>query len=365
MDARVLRMTAQRMGWGEWDRWEPLAGGRGEVALAWKGPSSYVVKAYAAGRSAGGARERAALVVLEGAGVPRLLAESDDPACVVMTRLDGTESLADVLLAERTERARFGVLGWADALAAIHDASTPERCAAFVGALHERDPGLEPRALAGDFAEAADRYSSVLDDLGLRGRDEALTELRSLPAVLGARGHEVLTPADTCPDNTLLVGDAVSLIDFEFAQLRHAAWDVAYLQAPWPSCWCAWPVPDELADAAVERYCGARGDLMADAAFREDLRLAVLGWQVMSPAFFIAGALLDDDRGIDPRRPARRAFVLHRLGRAAAGPGPDALVELAGDLHDALLDRWGPVPLALAPAFRVAMTEETSRTVGP
>lgn len=366
MDARVLQVSAEAMGRGEWDRWQPLRGGRGEVALVWKGEESHVVKAYAAGPSADGARERAALAVLDGAaGTPRLLAESDDPACVVMTRLSGTESLADLLLADGPDRARLGVLGWADALAALHDASTPERCAAFARALEDRAPGLGPTILADDFAEAAGRYEDVLGVLGLAGREEALRELRSLPGVLAARGHEVLTPADTCPDNNVLAGDAVRLIDFEFAQLRHAAWDVAYLHAPWPSCWCAWRVPGDLADAAVERYCAARGEQVADDAFRADLRLAVFGWQVMSPAFFVAGALDDDDRGADPRRPARRSFVLHRLGRAAAGPGPDALVELARDLHAVLLDRWGPVSLELAPAFRDATRTESSRTVGP
>ena len=167
MDARVLQVSAEAMGRGEWDRWQPLRGGRGEVALVWKGEESHVVKAYAACPSADGARERAALAVLDGAaGTPRLLAESDDPACVVMTRLSGTESLADLLLADGPDRARLGVLGWADALAALHDASTPERCAAFARALEDRAPGLGPTILADDFAEARKALDRETERLG-------------------------------------------------------------------------------------------------------------------------------------------------------------------------------------------------------
>lgn len=364
MDDGVLGVSARLMGWDEWDRCEVLPGGRNQVAVVWKGGDSYVVKAYSTSGPAGGARERAALLAFDGAaGTPRLLAEGDDPPCAVMTHLEGSVSLADLLLGSQPDPAQAALVGWADALAALHDAGTPERRALFSAGLAARAPGLATHALGEDFAEATARYADVIGELGLGSFDEALRELRELPAELDRRGHEVLTPADTCPDNNLIVDGGVRLIDYEHAQLRHAAWDVAYLHAPWPSCWCAWRIPDDPADAAVERYCEARGHDVADSAFRDDLALATLGWRLMSPGFFIAGALASDDRDIDPRRPSRRSFVLHRLGLAATMPGPGSLVALAGELHAALLDRWGSVPLEPAPAFRSAA--ETSRTVGP
>ena len=96
-----------------------------------------------------------------------------------------------------------------------------------------------------------DDAARVLDGhcaaLGVPIPTGALDELRELRHVLGSDGTAALTPADTCPDNNVLVGDRVVLIDFEGAQWRHVAWDVAYLFVPWPSCWCAWSIPDELA----------------------------------------------------------------------------------------------------------------------
>ncbi|GEP36020.1 hypothetical protein NSZ01_37880 [Nocardioides szechwanensis] len=244
------------------------------------------------------------------------------------------------------------LLQWAEALSLLHAAGTPETRVAFTKALAERAPGLGPRSLAADFAVAAERYAGVLEQLGLPPHQEALEDLRTLPSRLGDPRQEVLSPADTCPDNNVLASDRLHLIDFEHAELRHRAWDVAYLRAPWPSCWCAWLLPDEVAEAAVSRYCHQAGGVAADPSFAADLELATLGWQAMTPAWFIAGALTNDDRAAGPERPSRRAFVLHRLTAVARSDTHPALAAMAAELHSTLRHPWGDVPLELAPAFR-------------
>lgn len=348
-----MSSSARSMGFDSWDRFAALAGGRGGAIIAWRDGVAHVVKGYPADDGLRGARERAALSVLCGAaGTPAPLAESEDPPLVVMTHLERTGSLADALLGTDDRAAREALLLWAEALAGLHAAGTAETRTAFAAALEVRAPGLAPRTLAGDFSEAADRYADVLRELGLPPHREALDDLRGLPAGLSDPRHEVLSPADTCPDNNVLSAERMHLIDFEYAELRHRAWDVAYLRAPWPSCWCAWLLPDDVAEAAVAAYRQAAGVAVDDTTFAADLALATLGWQAMTPAWFISGALATADPVADARRPSRRAFVLHRLAAVADSDDHPALAAMAGDLHAALRDRWGAVPLELAPAFR-------------
>lgn len=362
VDEHLGTLSARLMGLPGWDRFEPVAGGGGHACLAWRGDRGFVVKPYPSdpGR---GARERAALLVLGGAaGTPRLLAESEDPPFVVMDHLEGVGSLADVLLGVNAQRAVEALHQWAAALAELHAHSTPETCDAFAAALVARAPGLEPRSLTDDFAVAAHRYTEVLGQLGLPPHPQAIDDLRTFPSRLSDPCQEVLTPADTCPDNNVLAPGGLHLIDFEHAQLRHRAWDVAYLLAPWPSCWCSWLLPEEAARTAVDTYRRAAGAAVADAAFVDDLELATLGWRVMTPAWFVAGALADDDRSSAVPRPSRRAFVLHRLAAAAGSSAAPALAAMAADLHASLRERWGDVRLDLAPAFRGTSTSgPTSR----
>lgn len=354
MTSELAATSASAMGLAGWDSFEPMTGGKGGVFRARKGGRTYVVKTYA-GASAmeGSARERAALSALGGAvGTPRLLGVCGEPPALVMDQLDGTASVADLLLGTDPQPATEALVRWGEALAHLHTAGVGEVRLAFEDELGRSAPSLPARALARDFDRAAERYVSVLAKLGLGPHDLALDELRGLPASLSSEGHEVLSPADTCPDNNVLVGDAVVLLDFEHAELRHLAWDVAYLLAPWPSCWCAWLLPDRTVAAAVSGYRRVAGVGDDDSAFDLDLAVATLGWQAMTPGWFIDGALASDDRTDPPTRPSRRAFVLHRLAAVSGNSIAPALADMATELHEALRARWGDVTLDLAPAFR-------------
>ncbi len=61
----------------------------------------------------------------------------------------------------------------------------------------------------------------------------------------------------TCPDDAVLLDGCYRLVDFEGAQWRHVIWDVAYLRVPWPTCWCSWRLPEDVAERAVDAYRGA------------------------------------------------------------------------------------------------------------
>ncbi len=104
------------------------------------------------------------------------------------------------------------------------------------------------------------------------------------------------------------------IVDFEGAQWRHIAWDLAYLTVPWPTCWCSWRMPSTSSERALERYRNAVEDVLPyvrTARFRSDLAAAALGWAMVSVAHLL------------PER-ARRRPAAARPGPAhAAAPGAD------------------------------------------
>jgi hypothetical protein len=331
-------------------------------ALLDGGPATVVVKAFAPARAGEGwVREAAALALLRdrAAPVPGLLAVADRPPLVVTTDLGSGPNVADALLGPDPDAAVAALGAWADALAAVHSA-TPGAGAAFAAALAERagDLPVDVDTTPDLLATAAGMLERRLPDLGVTPDPAALAELRgAAPA-----GSEVaLSPADACPDNNLVTGSGLALVDFEAATVRHVAWDVAYLRVPWPSCWCAWRLPDDAAAAAVARWRAAVAPALPGVrspVFDAALAVATAAWAFVSTGWFLDKALGADPPPADARLhglvPPRRAMIQHRLaGVVAAAPeGLPGLTVLAGEVLAAARSRWGDAPLELAPAFR-------------
>lgn len=321
--------------------------------------STLIVKEFV-GAGEGWVRESAALSVMpQTVLAPRIVAAGAMPPIVIIEDLGAGTSVADVLIGDDPDAAEAALSGWAATLAALHVA-TRERRAAFRAALAEREgelPVSESR-LSADLDDAVRVLDRECASLGVRTPAGAFDELRGLARRLGGDGLAALTPADACPDNNVRTAEGLALVDFEGAQWRHVVWDVAYLQVPWPTCWCAWRIPDPVAERAVAAYRRAARPILADVeddTFDRDLEAAVVGWALLSTSVFIDNAL-GSDPPLNPDRPTptRRAMILHRLDRAARATELPPLAELAGVLAGELRARWGDVPLALAPAFRTA-----------
>ena len=317
---------------------------------------SVIVKQYfAAGE--GWARESAALTVLARAGRrPRLVAVGATPQVIITEDVGGASSLADALLEAGPRMAERALHRWAQALAELHVATRDAR-ADFRAALAERAGELpvHESPIVLDLEHAVRVLDRECGSLGVRIPSGALDELRGLAHRLGGNGLAALTPADACPDNNIVTDTGLVLVDFEGAQWRHVAWDVAYLQVPWPSCWCCWRMPGEVANRAVDAYRAAAAAMpeVGAPAFARDVEAAVVGWVLLSTTWYLDNALgADPPLNRDRPTPTRRAKILHRLGRAAASPELPALAELSARLGAELRGRWGDVPLDLAPAFR-------------
>jgi hypothetical protein len=321
------------------------------------GPEMLIVKTFPEAGE-GWARESAALAAMPpGAPVPRLVAASAEPPVVVMTDAGTGPSVADALLGGDAAEARTAVGRLGKVLAALH-LSTQGARGAFSAELAARSGGTVPEsAMPGFVASAVPALDRFCAQLGVRVPGGALPELAGLPARLSLDGPAALTLADACPDNNVRSGDGYVLIDFEEAEWRHIAWDVAYLTVPWPSCWCSFRLPPDVTQHAVGQYRAAIASQLpyvGTAAFEQDLALATAGWALVSVTWFLGRALREDQPLNDEFTglPTRREVTLHRLGEARDTPALPALAELAARLRAELVLRWGEVALGTAPAFR-------------
>jgi hypothetical protein len=333
------------------------AAGPGWPGPGWPGPEMLIVKMFPdAGE--GWVRESAALAAAPpGAPVPRLVAASADPPVVVMTDAGTGPSVADALLGDDPAEASTAVERLAAALATLH-LSTQGARDAFGAELASRSGGTVPEsAMPGFVTDAVSELADFCDELGVRVPAGALPALADLPGRLSVAGPAALTLADACPDNNVRAGDGYILIDFEEAEWRHIAWDVAYLTVPWPSCWCSFRLPAGVTHRALARYratIAGRLPYAGTPAFEHDVALATTGWAFVSVSWFLRAAL-GEDRPLHEQvagGPTRRAVILHRLDDARNATALPVLAEFAARLRTELARRWGEVPLELAPAFR-------------
>jgi hypothetical protein len=321
--------------------------------------ATYVVKQYLSRDGGTFAREPAALEALAGTGVgPRLLGSSHDPDLVVLADLGSHPTVADALLGRDPAAATAAVDGWVDAMVALHLASDDDVLDGYGRRLGNRAPHIETHRIPHALALTADDLASLGNRIGAPPSADVLDAMSGLASLLTPT-VPVLTAADLCPDNNLVTPSGVVLLDYEFAEIRHPVWDVAYLRVPWPTCWCAWRLPDAVAESAVARYRAAVAPHVPHVgsdAFLTDLDVATLGWCLMASTWRIE-TVLDEDKGPSPGLdgPTLRPVVLHRLWLASRLPVPPrlaALTSFARTLFDELSRRWGEPTLVLAPAFR-------------
>ena len=347
-----------------WDG-EPLRGSdRAVVRRAWAGDQRVVVKSFAPALAGEGfVREAAALRLLVGRGAQalELLAVRTQPPLTVTADLGTGPSLADALLGVDPAAAVVALTDWAVAVASVHRVSAGAG-PAFAAELAQLqgDLPVDPDSTAGEIAFGVGRLREWLPRLGVQPTEEALAEVYGAPGRLDG-GPVALSPGDTCPDNNVRTAHGLALVDFEGGCLRPIAWDAAYLLVPWPTCWCSWALPADLAATGLARWRdGVREVFPAvdSASFDRDITLAAAAWSLVTVGWFLPNAVGTDPPPEDPRLlglvPSRRAIIQHRLAGLLARDctGIPAIAELAEQLLAATIRTWGRVPLPLAPAFR-------------
>ncbi|MGH3359752.1 MAG: hypothetical protein ACRDO7_13200 [Nocardioidaceae bacterium] len=319
-------------------------------------PRTLVVKRYNGDNPAPWAREVSGLEAADDPQIaPRIHGVLPEATLVVLEDLGKRSSVSDALLGGSPSNAARAVYAWTDTMVRLH-LRTRDRGAAFAERLARRAPHAPAHAVPAMLDTAATALDSQLGALGLTPPSGSLDLLRGLGEVLGVDGRAALSPADACPDNNIRRRHGLALIDFEAAEYRHIAWDVAYLLVPWPSCWSSWRLPDRVATTAFARYrrqVAPTLPYVGTEEFVHDVRLAVLGWTIATTPWFLPRALTGGTQISVRPAPNRRAMILHRLSLSTNLGGPGPLIKLAQTLKQDLRKRWGREErLALAPAFR-------------
>ncbi len=329
---------------------------RSNVHRVTDGTDAFVVKGYSAGSRTSWARERVGLAVAGPLGLaPRLLAMADDPHLVVMEDLGSPPSVADHLLGSDPQAADAALLAWATALGTLHAGTYADR-----GRIRDEFDVAEAEAatdepsdrfhggVAGSLDDATADWAANADELGFAGPPD----LRALGAPLADEARHALSPADVCPDNNLLLDDGCRLIDFEWSEVRHVAWDAAYLAVPWPTCWCSWRIPEDTSARTLDAYREAAATgipYVGTDGFAADVAIARVCWALISVSWSLKTALREEQTP-HPASPGTRPRMQHRL-RLVAESGTAASA-FAGKVLEHTRERWGDLALALAPAYR-------------
>jgi len=341
--------------------WEPLtSSSRSLVARVTLNPAGTLIVKVPNSPGPGHVRERAALEVLkalDARNVPRLLAAGDDPPLVLLEDVGSGLSLADHLLSDDPARAALAVRRWAESIARLQSGSLsagPQ----FEAALRVLSPADPPAmdSTRESVTQAAATLAELLPQLGVEPATAALEEFVAAAAL--DEGPRALTPGDACPDNNVQRGDEVVLIDFEWAEYRHVAWEAAYLTVPWPTCWCSWRLPAEVTAEAVAAWQACLSPFLsseAAAGLPESVRRATAAWALITTAWSLPRAVNEDNLAPGrPQRPQpdRRAVIQNRLSVAVAHtPVSSELHRLAAETLHATQERWGARELPLAPAW--------------
>jgi Ser/Thr protein kinase RdoA (MazF antagonist) len=162
-----------------------------------------------------------------------------------------------------------------------------------------------------------------------------------------------LVHGDACPDNVRLGTAGGRIFDFEASGWGPLVLDAAYLLAPFPSCWCFAPLPDQVAGPALDAYRAvlraAGVELGPD--WEAAMAAAVAVWIVARGQ--LISEVLEEDRawGTTTLRPRLLTWLRTFTGAAGRASVLPRLRGLAAALEDQLSGRWPDTVMADYPAL--------------
>jgi Ser/Thr protein kinase RdoA (MazF antagonist) len=292
---------------------------------------------------------------MEAAVAPRLLGADASAGVLVMEDLGPGSSLADALLGTDRDRAQADLVSYARAVGTMHawSAGRDDEYAE----IRARHAGTAELSMGPHWLDAITRgkepFLAVSAQLGLPTSGVG-AEIDSLAALMAGAGYVGLVHSDLCPDNTHISDGSCRLIDFETSGWGPAALDVAYLLAPFPSCWCFARLPSAVAAPALRAYRDQVKSAGIDLGADWDTALAAaLAGSVVARGRGIAGALDNDDErwGTTTMRPRLLTWLSSFTQAAAATGALPRLRSVAEALQEELGRRWPRASIPDYPAL--------------
>ena len=278
---------------------------------------------------------------------PRLYGGDSSHNAILLEDFGDVTRLDQILLSNDAEAASAALTILANALARLHGSTR-----AHVNTYREIWRSLCNEE-ATDPAEHVLAFGQRMHEFGLGGPGlEA--ELATCAAALRDPGpFTVYTHGDPCPDNCLMVGDQIMLIDFEWGDVRHALTDAVYLWLPFPSCWCVQQFAPGLTESLLTAYRSEVGQMIPEALDDDMFGTGLMAASVSGLARSYGVDVFTEDRewGISTMRQrwqVRTAVVQQTAGRF----GFPAIESAAGALIDKMSREWDSTPpMPFFPAF--------------
>ena len=293
---------------------------------------------------------------------PELIAQDATKRLLVLEDLGRGSTLADLLFADDSRAAERALLGWARTLGRLHT-TMAGREADFDALMRRLGTKSWTDPVADDIRRSLIDLPGLLEQtLGVETPAPVSQRISGAAELLGPSRYRSFSPSDICPDNSLVTGNGVRFLDFEWGCVRDIALDAAYLQFPFPSSWCSYAMPENLAGGMLATWRSeiveVWPDLDDDEVLLPRLFDAQLMWVWVSTWWFLprTGQL---DAPIDAHMPSpRRSTALvdrwRRLRDDAEAMGMPAIAAYAHQVVDGLVERFGSGALELLryPAFR-------------
>jgi Ser/Thr protein kinase RdoA (MazF antagonist) len=282
---------------------------------------------------------------------PRLLAGDAEAGVLIVEDLGLRASLADSLLFGGRGQACGDLVAYARALGALH-AWSLGRGGELAELRARRAPGAANRpGWLDDIELGQEAFLAVAAGLGLDVLGVA-SEIDEILPTLRASPHG-LVHGDACPDNVQPDDGGCRIFDFETSGWGPLVLDAAYLQAPFPSCWCFASLPGEATIPALEAYrtCLEAAGVDLGPEWEAAVTAMLAGW-IVARGRGIARILGEDHMwGTTTMRPRLITWLRNFVDRAESRGDLPGLRVLAGVLLDQLASRWPDARIPDYPAL--------------
>ncbi|HVE92484.1 MAG TPA: aminoglycoside phosphotransferase family protein [Actinomycetota bacterium] len=289
--------------------------------------------------------------------VPRLLGADREPGVLVMSDMAHDRRVDHVLLGEDPVAATDALREFGASLGRLHAATMGKDPDEW----RRRRERLGPRAdfdRRAWFAEQVAHLHRACEAVGVeaQGIDDDLETLRE---AWNAGPHHALTHGDPCPDNLLLDGGRVVIVDFENAACRFAPSDAGYARIPFPSCWCVGALPDSAVTQMEDAYRAAAG-FGDDAEWRRLMTLACGQSFLYTVPTQVTHCLEKDHSWGTTGLRARAPLRSESFAAAARDSGTlDRLAELASGIAAKCRKLWpDDTHVPPYPAFRLGLRQK-------
>jgi hypothetical protein len=292
---------------------------------------------------------------------PRLLGVDLDAGVLVLEDLGEGVSLADLLTGDDSGAATAALNAYARSLARLH-AETVGRAEAFaaIGRKYGHVPAPGSNPLEKGVADMVPRFKQACDLVSVPLDEAFQRDAATIDRALSDPGPWLaLNVSDACPDNHVLQGKSVRFFDFEFSNYGHALLDGAYLRVPFPTCWCAARIPDDVQAQAERIYrmelASACPLAAVDEEFEEAMLMACARWTIATVSWTLERTVREDDLwGLLSHR-QRHILRLESLARSLEASGRlSEIKRVAAALARELRTRWPNIEaqMPLYPAFQ-------------